>query len=174
MISDVEMEDTMNQFISKLVALDELQDWGAAIPELKGDERRNAFATATPLWIERMVRDGKLLLHPSVIAKLTKQNWIPDELQKQMIWASIVCKLDSDEQKSEKARIRELIKKRYSNEWWEQVYARAGRVWPAWDRYRKNILSAGPGIAILSIHSSLVGQAMNDEFKAVLKMVPES
>lgn len=158
--------------VKKLVATDELQDWGAVVSCLKGDARRKAFETATPLWVERMINEGKLLLHPSVIAQLRQENWSPNELQKQMIWASIVCKLDSPEQKAEKVRVRSLLQKHYDNYWWEQVYERAGKVWPAWDRYRKNIQSVGLATATLATHSSVLGQAFGQEFKAILKMVP--
>ncbi|AOS97839.1 hypothetical protein AUP74_02437 [Microbulbifer aggregans] len=162
----------MDANVAKLVATDKLQDWGEVASEIKGRNRSKTFQVAAPLWIKRMVNEGKLLLNPSIIAQLREQEWIPTELQKQMIWASIVCKLDSPEQRQEKARIRSLIQKRYDNEWWEEVYERAGRVWPAWDRYKKNILSVGTATATLAAHSSVLGQAFNREFEAILKMVP--
>jgi hypothetical protein len=119
-----------------------------------------------------MVEEWKLFLHPTVIEQLQKQEWQPTELQQKMIWASIVCKLDSPDQKAEKAKIRQLLKKRYNNEWWEDVYQRAGKVWPAWDRARKRVFSNGPAVTVLAAHSTLVGQALYDEFKAALRMVP--
>lgn len=164
----------MNIYINRFVSIDELHEWGNSIPEAKGSERREAFSAAIPLWVERMINEGKLLLHPSVIDALKSQNWQPNEIQKKMIWASIVCKLDRSEQKQEKARIRQLIQNHYDNNWWEDVYERAGRVWPAWDRYRKNILSAGSATKQFASYSSVLGEAFRDEYLAVLKMVPRS
>ena len=164
----------MKSYVTSLASLDELQDWGKSIPNLKGGGRKVAFEEATPLWIERMIKEGKLLLHPEIIEELRMLGWIPNNLHKKMIWASIVCKLDGKEQKFEKARIRKIIQKTYDNDCWEEIYGRAGKVWPAWDRFRKNILSAGSGTHMLASHSSVLGQAMQDEFENVLKMVPKS
>lgn len=168
------MESSLDKYIKRLVHLDELQNWGASVPELKGEARRKAFSEATPLWVERMVNEGKLLLHPQVIEDLRTNGWVPNDLQRKMIWASIVCKLDRADQKKEKYRIRELIQKAYGSEWWEEIYDRAGKVWPAWDRFRKNILSLGPATAMLANNSSVIGLAMHDEFKNVLNMVPKN
>ena len=164
----------MKAYIEKLVSIDSLHEWGKSIPEVKDVERREAFEAAIPLWVERMINEGKLLLHPSVIEALKSHSWRPNELQKKMIWASIVCKLDSHDQKAEKAIIRQLLQKHYDNGWWEDVYERAGRVWPAWDRYRKNILSAGSATRQFASYSSVLGEAFRDEYLAVLKMVPKS
>lgn len=158
--------------VNKLVATDELQNWGRIAALAPGVNRKQAFESAVPLWIQRMVAEWKLYLHPTVIEQLREQNWQPTELQTKMIWASIVCKLDSSEQKAEKARIRQLLQNRYNNEWWEDVYQRAGKVWPAWDRARKRVFSNGPAINVLAQHTSLIGQALNDEFQAALRMVP--
>jgi hypothetical protein len=160
--------------VDKLASTDELQNWGDIAAGVTGVDRTVAFELAVPLWTKRMVEEWKLLLHPIVIEQLQKQEWRPTELQKKMIWASIVCKLDSPDQKAEKAKIRKLLQKRYSNEWWEDVYQRAGKVWPAWDRARKRVFSNGPVITVLAAHSTLIGQALYDEFKAALLMIPSA
>ena len=162
----------MDEHIKRLVSCDELQNWGEQIPDLKGVDRKGVFEKAVPLWTHRMVGEGKLLLNPMVVESLMAQKWVPDDLQKQMIWASIVCKLDGPDGKAEKAKIRGLLQRRYGNDWWEEVYERAGRVWPAWDRYRKNILSMGGATKMLAKHSTVFGMAVNDELNAVMSMVP--
>lgn len=158
--------------IDVLVSTDGLQNWGALAARAPDADRRLAFESAVPLWIRRMVKEWKLLLHPKVIEQLQGQEWQPTEVQTKMIWASIVCKLDGPDQKAEKARIRSLIQKRHNNKWWEDVYRRAGKVWPAWDRARKKVFSNGPAVDVLAAHSTLVGQALRDEFQAALCMVP--
>lgn len=160
------------KLIDELISTDELQDWGRKAKLVTEADRKLAYQSATPLWIRRMVKEWKLLLHPEVIEQLQSQNWQPTELQKKMIWASIVCKLDKPDQKAEKARIRSLLQKRYNNEWWEDVYARAGKVWPAWNRAQKKVFSNGPAVNVLAAHSTLIKQALYDEFEAVLRMVP--
>lgn len=162
------------QYVRDLVCEDELQKWGSIISHMKGQERLEVFQRATSLWIERMTHEGKLLLHPDIIAELRKNNWQPEELQKKMIWASIVCKLDGEEQKSEKAKVRQLLQRKYGNDWWEDVYARAGKVWPAWARMKRRILSDGPVTSFLAANTSIIGQAMQEEFMAILRMVPKS
>ena len=168
------MDRDLSSYITKLVSLDKLYDWGNSIPEITGDDRKKVFSEATPLWVKRMIKEGKLLLHPEIIEELRIHEWFPTELHKKMIWSSIVCQLDGKEQKTEKARIRKIIQEKYNNDWWEDVYNRAGLVWPAWDRFRKNVLSVGSGTHMLAIHSSVVRYAMQDEFNEVLKMVPKS
>lgn len=160
--------------IDELASTDELQNWGAIAAGVPDADRKLAFELAVPLWIRRMVEEWKLLLHPNIIEQLQSQQWKPTELQAKMIWASIVCKLDDPDQKSEKARIRSFIQKRYNTEWWEDVYQRAGKVWPAWDRARKKVFSNGPAINVWAAHSTLVGQALYDEFQAALRMVPSA
>ncbi|MDO6421343.1 MULTISPECIES: hypothetical protein [Cellvibrionaceae] len=164
----------MDYLVKDLVSTDKLYEWGAVCSEVKGKERSKAYNLAVPLWLERMVNEGKILLNPAIIKELKSLNWRPTDLHKKMIWASIVCKLDAKVQKEEKARIRTLIQKKYGNDWWEEVYSRAGKVWPAWDRYRKNVLSMGPGAQMLAMHSTVFGEAMLHELDSVLNMVPKT
>lgn len=159
--------------IDMLAQTDELQEWGRVATIVPDADRNLAFKSAVPIWIKRMVSERKLLLHPDVIKELQNQNWQPTDLQKKMIWASIVCKLDRPEQKSEKSRIRKLLQNKYDNDWWEDVYQRAGKVWPAWNRAQKRVFSNGSAINALAAHSSLIGQALDDEYQAVLRMVPK-
>lgn len=162
----------MDEHVKRLASCDELHNWGGQIADIKGIHRKRAFEKAIPLWTHRMVSEGKLLLNPVVVERLRAQEWIPDEVQKQMIWASIVCKLDGPDDKTEKAKIRLLLQRKYGNDWWEEVYERAGRVWPAWDRYRRNILSMGGATKMLAKRSAVFGMAVNDELNAVMNMVP--
>lgn len=162
-----------SSLIDQLASTDELQNWGSIASRAPDADRKLAFESAVPFWVRRMVTEWKLLLHPDVIEELKAQKWQPTERQKKMIWASIVCKLDRPEQKAEKERIRKLLQNKYDNDWWEDVYQRAGKVWPAWNRAQKRVFSNGSAINVLAAHSSLIGQALHEEFLAVLCMVPK-
>lgn len=161
-----------SELVKMLVSTDELQNWGLVADFVRGQERRDAFAQATPLWIERMVSEWKLFLHPDVVQVLRDREWDPTDTHRKMIWASIVCKLDRPEDKAEKDRIKALLKKKYDHNWWEDVYRRAGQVYPAWSRAKKKIFTTAPGVQMMAAHSSVLGLAFAEEFERALRMVP--
>ncbi|HHQ4524114.1 TPA: hypothetical protein ACSP1O_002018 [Aeromonas veronii] len=92
----------MEKLSTKLSKIDQLETWKDHIQGFTRSEVAQAYEEAKPLWVNRMLSEHKLYLHPDVINQLEKQCWVPTDLQKRMIWASLI---GSDESFSSKKRM---------------------------------------------------------------------
>lgn len=81
----------METLARRLAAIDELETWKLHCHGYSVQDKQSAFERAQPLWVKRKVSEGTLYLHPDVIAELRGQDWVPNDLQKRMIWASVLA-----------------------------------------------------------------------------------
>ncbi|RND27369.1 hypothetical protein EC575_26720, partial [Vibrio cholerae] len=86
--------------------------------------KKESLERAQPLWIERKVSENTLYLHPDVISDLKKQNWLPNDLQKRMIWASVLASAEGSDRRQRFKSIKAILLKKYGRDWWEDVYKR--------------------------------------------------
>lgn len=163
----------LRSVINRLVAEDYLDEWSSYIRQLPEDQRAEAFNTAEPLWIERMVRDGKLLINPVVAADLKNRGWKPTDLHRRMIWASVLVSIDSPNGKERFNANKAKIIKKHGNDWWFDIYKRVKPAYAARMRLKKNQESTGPAINQMARHSSVFALALHEEREAALKMIPK-
>ncbi|WP_255547130.1 hypothetical protein [Moritella sp. 36] len=71
--------------------VDAPETWGQHAKNIDTQIKTEVLNLAEMLWTERMARTDNLLLHPDVLDQLKKQNWKPTDLQKRMIWASVLA-----------------------------------------------------------------------------------
>lgn len=159
--------------INRLVAEDYLDEWSSFIRGLPEGQRVEAFNTAEPLWIERMIREGKLLINPAVAADLKSRGWKPTDLQQRMIWASVLASIDSQNGKERFNANKLRIIKKHGNDWWFDIYNRVKPAYAARMRLKKNQENTGPAISQIARHSSVFALALNEEREAALKMIPK-
>jgi len=162
--------ETMRELIEKLSNIDALETWKNHVAGYPKSEVAIAYKEAQPLWVERMIANNQLLLHPEVIEQLRSQNWVPNDLQIRMIWASIIASDESRFSKKRMYRIKESILNRYGNDWWEDVYKRIKPAFAAKQRIKK--MDAG-SITTQFLSNTIMGRGMlHDEYLAALKMIP--
>lgn len=160
----------MQELINKLSNIDALDTWKMHVAGYPKSEVAIAYQKAQPLWVERMIANKQLLLHPEIIGQLRSQNWIPDDLQIRMIWASIIASDESRFSKKRMYRIKKSILKRYGNDWWEDVYKRIKPAFAAKQRI-KNMHSGS--ITTYFLSNTIMGRGMlHDEYFAALRMIP--
>jgi hypothetical protein len=160
----------MEVLSQKLSQIDELETWREHVQGISKHEILQAFESAQPLWVHRMICENKLYLHPEVIAQLRRQNWMPSDLHKRMIWASIIA---SDESSSSKKRMYELkgrLIKKHGRDWWEDVYSRLKYVYAAKERIKK--IHFRPAMSTLISNTSIGAEAASYEQMKALRMIP--
>ncbi|KZN39846.1 hypothetical protein [Pseudoalteromonas luteoviolacea] len=160
----------INELAISLSKINEPELWIRHIPRTYRGLRKDVFKLAEPLWIKRLVASNELYVHPNVIKSLVIQNFIPNDLQKKMIWASILAS-NSDHRRRNTIKI--LVKKKHGHDWWEEVFERSRNAWAAKERIQKNLKENGPAINKLIASTHLFGQAARDELIAALIMIPE-
>lgn len=160
--------------INSLVADDHLDEWSNCIKGLANDQRSAAFAAAEPQWIKRMIRDGKLLVHPEVAAELKSREWKPTDLHRRMIWASVLASIDSPNGKERFNKNKARIIKKHGNDWWFDIYKRIKPAYAARMRLQKNQENIGPALAQMAKHSTLFGSALHEDRDEALRMIPKT
>lgn len=163
----------MEELVKKLASIDELESWKQHCKGYSLEEKRVAFERAQSLWIARKASENTLYLHPDVIADLRGQNWMPDDLQKRMIWASVLASAEGPNSKNRFKSIKAGLLKKYGRDWWEDVYQRIKHAYAAKERIFKQTSSNGPAINMLVANTHLFGEAARDQIIAALKMVPK-
>jgi hypothetical protein len=153
-----------------LSQIDEPEQWVNYIPSSYSGTNKDVFRLAEPLWLQRIISQNNLYVHPNVIKQLKNQFFIPTDLQKRMIWASILASSSSATRKSE---IKKLVNKKYGYDWWEDSYGRTRKMWIARDRIIKKLNSNGSGMNVLISNTHLFGNAVQTEIEAALKHIPE-
>lgn len=154
-----------------LSQVDEPEQWKSHIPSFYTDSNKAAFELAEPLWIKRMIATNKLYLHPNVIKHLKAKHFKPTDLQKRMIWASILA---ANDDKARKIAIKKLVKEKYGFDWWEDVYGRTERAWVAKERINKKLNSNGSGMNALISNTNVFGNAAQYEIESALKNIAET
>ncbi|ELM3752831.1 hypothetical protein ACET96_06080 [Aeromonas dhakensis] len=161
----------MEKLSTKLSNIDQLETWKDHVQGASRLEVAQAYKEAQPLWVHRMLREHKLYLHPDVIMKLEKQCWVPNDLQKRMIWASVIGSDESSNSKERMYKIKDSLIKKYSREWWEDVFSRLKHVYAAKERINK--IHAGPAVSTFISQTCIGAEAANDERLRALKMIPK-
>lgn len=164
----------MEELIQKLATIDELETWKLHCQGYSAQDKKVAFQTAQPLWVKRKASEGTLYLHPEVIGQLRDQNWIPNDLQLRMIWASVLASAEGFDSKVRFRSIKASLRKRYGHDWWEDVYHRQRSAFAAKERIRRQSAENGFAINTLIANTHLFNGAMKDQVKAALSMIPKS
>lgn len=159
--------------IQKLAEIEALETWGDHCGELGASERQHVYHAAEQLWIERMARKGRLLVHPDVLQQLESQSWRPNDLQKRMIWASVLASAEGSDSKERFRAIKEKLLRRYGRDWWEDVFKRKTSAWAAKERIRKTTGSYGAVITVMINNTHLFSGLADEERVAALKMIPK-
>lgn len=155
----------------KLSKIDELEEWKDHLEGFSKFEIAQAFEEAQPLWVQRMIREEKLYLHPDTIEQLERQKWIPDDLHKRMIWASLIATDENSSSKARMYRIKNKLIKKHGRDWWEDVYSRLKYIYAAKERIRK--IHSGPAVSSF-ISSTIIGaESASDERIKALCMIPK-
>lgn len=162
----------MEKLAKKLSLIDELETWTDHVNGYEKKEIANAYKLAVPMWVERMIKLGKLLIHPDVAKNLETQNWHPDDLQKRMIWASILGSDESPRRKERMYLIKDKLIKRYGRDWWEDVFKRKNDVYAARERIKKNLGGAAMSMFITNTHLGAI--CASDERLRALRMIPKN
>lgn len=157
----------------QFAGIDDLDLWSEVASGLDRSQKQAAIQAAQPLWIERMVKEGKLLLHPEVIDTLSRSHWRPQDNHLQMIWASLLASRDSTDSKEYFQRIKKKLLRKYGRDWWEAVYKRVNHAYAAKARIARNIGDLGPGMHTMAKRSIFIGSIVADEYRAALEMIPK-
>lgn len=162
----------MKELANILSSIDALESWKNYVQGYSKSEVAAAYKMARPLWVQRMVSEQKLFVHPDVIEQLRSQNWQPNDVQKKMIWASLLGSDESPESKKRMYKVKDSLIKRYGREWWEDVYSRIKPVYAAKERIRK--IHSGPATSAFIYNTSIGSEAASEERDLALKMIPKS
>ncbi len=163
----------LEELVQKLVLIDELETWKLHCQGYSSDEKKTAFERAQPLWIARKASENSLYLHPDVISDLQKQNWLPNDLQKRMIWASVLASSEGSDSRQRFKSIKTSLLKRYGRDWWEDVYKRQKSAFAAKERIRKQLASNGSAVNMLMAKTHLFGDIAKEQVHSALSMVPK-
>ncbi|EOG7645209.1 hypothetical protein ACLINL_003527, partial [Vibrio cholerae] len=164
---------TLEELVHSLALIDELETWKQYCQECSPQDKKEALERAQPLWIERKVSENTLYLHPDVISDLKKQNWLPNDLQKRMIWASVLASAEGSDSRQRFKSIKAILLKKYGRDWWEDVYKRQKFAFAAKERIRKQTASNGAAVNTLMSKTHLFGEIARDEIQAALSMLPK-
>ncbi|WP_277811967.1 hypothetical protein [Chromohalobacter canadensis] len=162
----------MEELAKILSNIDELETWKNHVQGYSKSGVASAYKMAQPLWVQRMVSAQKLFLHPDIVDQLKAQNWQPNDVQKKMIWASILGSDESPESKKRMYRVKDSLIKKYGEEWWEDVYARIKPVYAAKERVKK--IYSGPAVSAFINNTFIGSEAASEERSRALKMIPKS
>lgn len=159
------------ELANTLAQIDELEAWKAHANGIEPSIKAAAYKIAEPLWVKRILDSGRLLIHPDVTEQLRIQEYKPNDLQKRMIWASVIATDESSQSKERFYKIKAKLIKRYGRDWWEDVYQRKNSVFAAKERMKKNL--AGPMVSTFSANTYLGSSCAQDERAKALSMIPK-
>lgn len=149
------------------------ETWGQHARNIDTQIKTEVFNIAEMLWIERMARTGNLLLHPDVLDQLKKQNWKPSDIQKRMIWASVLALASGPTSKERFNIIKNRLLKKHGRDWWEDVYQRKTNAWAAKERIKKQRSEDGPAITMMIKNTHLFAGAAAEQKLDALRMIPK-
>ncbi len=162
----------MNELAQKLSSIDELETWKEHCIGYDSRSRQVAFQIAQKLWVERKALDNTLYLHPKTVGDLEKQDWIPNDLQLRMIWASVIASAEGTNSKQRFQVIKKSLRKKYDHSWWEDVYKRKNSAYAAKERIKKHSASNGAGVNMLISNTHLFASVAQDEVHRAMSMIP--
>lgn len=157
--------------INRLATEDCLDEWPKCIATLPEELRIDAYNKAEPLWVRRMIHEGKPLINPAVINDLKDQKWKPSDLHRRMIWASFLASIDGPNSKDRFNSSKLKIIKKHGKDWWFDVYQRIKPAYAARMRIKKKS-NIGPAVRQFTKHSSVLTLALHAEYEAALNMIP--
>lgn len=163
----------MDELAYKLASIEELETWSSYCDGYSYQAKKNTFEQAQSLWVIRKVANNTLYIHPDVIKNLQKNNWIPNDLQKRMIWASVLASAEGANSKYRFKSIKNCLLKKYGREWWEDVYKRQKHSFAAKERIRKQREKNGVAVNTLIAKTLLFRDIESDQIHSALKMVPK-
>ena len=138
----------MEEISRQLSDIDALETWKDHVQGFSRPQVAEAYERAQPLWVHRMICEDKLYLHPDVIEQLEGQNWIPNDLHKRMIWASLIASDESPNSKKRMCKIKDGLIRKHGKDWWEDVYYRLKHAYAAKERIKK--IRSGPAVSALN------------------------
>lgn len=164
--------DKLN-LIKKLSEIEALESWSSYCIDLQLTERREVFQAAQKLWLQRMAQKGKLLIHPDVLIELETQSWEPNNLQKKMIWASVIALAEGPDSNERFQAIKIKLLKKYGRVWWEDVFKRKNNAFAAKERIKKKTVQSSIAISTLVKNTVLFSGFAAEERDAALRMIPK-
>ncbi len=162
----------MEELSRRLSKIDALETWKDHVQGFSRHEVVEVYERAQPLWIHRMIYENKLYLHPDVIEQLERQGWIPNDLHKRMIWASLIASDESQNSKKRMYKIKNGLIRKYGRDWWEDVYSRLRYVYAAKERIKK--IHSGPAVSAFITNTLIGAEFGNDKRVEALRMIPRS
>lgn len=157
----------------KLAESDSPEDWSSLLLGFPLECRSEVFAAAEPLWISRMVGNGRLLIHPEVARQLSSSNWRPSDVHRRMIWASVLANLRGDDSKARFLAIKARILKKHGFDWWKDVDRRVKHAYAARMRLEKAKSETGPALSMMAANSSIFALALHEERQRAYEMIPK-
>ena len=162
---------TMEELIKVLSNIDELETWKNHTQGYDKSQVAKAYEEAQKLWLKRMISSQRLFLHPDVVDDIQLQGWKATDLQKRMIWASLIATDESRTSKKRMYRIKESLIKKYGEAWWEDVYSRIKPAYAAKERVMK--FNSGPAVSAFISNTFIGGEAAYVERNSALRMIPK-
>ena len=157
-----------------LSEIDAPDKWLEHCPQLRTEDKAKTFKLAEQMWVERMVKSNSLLVHPDILKQLEKQSWAATDIQKRMIWASVLATAEGSDSKERFKNIKILLLKKHGRDWWEDVYKRVNNAWAAKERIRKRTGSDSPAISMMANNTILFAGAAQQERESALRMIPST
>lgn len=162
----------MEKLSRKLSDIDALETWKDHVQGFSRPQVAEAYERAQPLWVRRMICEDKLYLHPDVIEQIEGQNWIPSDLHKRMIWASLIASDESSNSKKRMYKIKDSLIRKHGKDWWEDVYSRLKHAYAAKERIKR--IRSGPAVSAFIANTFIGSEAVNEERVKALRMIPRS
>lgn len=163
----------IERIAEKLAEIDALETWVSYVPaELSQNAKKEVFTLAERLWLERMAKSGLLLLHPDVLDQLETQSWVATDLQKRMVWASVLASDESPDSKSRFKKIKKRLTSKYGYEWWEDTYRRIKPAFAAKNRINNQSGAHGPATSVFLNNTMLGAEIQLAERESALRMIP--
>ncbi|WP_394179580.1 hypothetical protein [Marinomonas posidonica] len=151
-----------------LSQINEIETWKQCSPQLTREQRLECYKIAQRLWLERSYAANKLYINLGVIEELKANDWQPNTIQKQMIWASVIASVDSKTQRNRFNIIKQKLVKKYGWNWYNECYRRVKKAFSArkWIENR----SFEPDSAYMG--SMFLREVSNEHVIAALKSIP--
>lgn len=161
----------MANLVEFLTSIDDLETWKDPIQGYDECQVARAYKEAQRLWLKRMISSQRLFLHPDIVENIKSQDWEATDLQKRMIWASLIVADESASSKKRMYKIKESIINKHGKDWWEDVYSRIKPAYAAKERIKK--IGCGPAMSTF-ISSTLIGaEAARMDRDGALRMIPK-
>ena len=164
----------IERLAKNLAGIDALETWTSHLPPgLSPTSKKEVLALAEQQWLERMAKSGKLLLHPDVVTELETQHWVATDVQKRMVWASVLASDESPNKENRLQRIKIGIINKHGPEWWEDIYRRIEPARIAKNRLLKKSEAHGPALNTFLNRTFVGAEIRHGEREKALRMIPK-